>query len=781
MTLITAQMDKNSAVSAMQELIARGRKQGYLTLDEIKKLLPPDRRNPAQLAECAEAVREMGIQVSDQPLKPAETPSLANSFDDVAAANDADDAAGAAAVDAVDAEVAYDSDDSDDFEEAVRLQQDNSTSRARTIDTTRMYMRDLGKIKLLKPKEELKIFMDIEAATEEIQKCLAEYPEAMAELLERCRKSLEYGSDIRPDDIISGFVDPVERSSSSAWSFGKRETADRVEAEDDGRDLTSPDFRIPEEAATEDAEDAEYADVETDDETKYESADEAADKTEEDHDDEDAVEHDGEGSMYLPDDEDCPSVNSAAAIEDRNAEPADYEDEDQDAESGRCADSSGPDAGEVRQHFEALQAQFDRVRAAGAIQGVQGEQQYRSEVTKLGELFSCFKMVPDQLNWMLDLMHKVMDRVKQQERRLREIIVNRCGLGVEDLRQVFLGSGREAEIGWYDELIKTRNNHADGLKKYRSEAVKCIEVLKEIEAEAGLSISRLRDLYNRVTAGAAKVKKARDLMISSNLRLVVSGAKKYTNRGLQFEDLVQEGNVGLMKAVDKFEYRKGFRFSTYATWWIRQAIIQAISEQGRTIRLPAHMSTTINKLRRLSRQLLQESGHEPTPAELAEKMKLPEEDIIKALDIARDTVSLETPVGDDNDSNLGDFIEDRTITVPTVAADSASLAKTLSAALKEMPEIEARVLCLRYGIGQSADYTAEEVAEMLNEHNGLQKLQKAHQPPEPLEMQELAGKQNPKVHKESRFTPRRVRQLEKKALRRLRDPSRFQMLRGYLD
>jgi RNA polymerase primary sigma factor len=420
---------------------------------------------------------------------------------------------------------------------------------------------------------------------------------------------------------------------------------------------------------------------------------------------------------------------------------ADEDDDDDDSDDDEEADT-GPDPEEARVHFEQLRALYNKAREVFDAKG-RAHPDSQAAIFEIGELFRTFKLVPKQFDRMVNNMREMMDRVRVQERIVMKQAVQIAKVPKKTFVKHF--ANNETDMAWVDAEIAAGEKYSEKLAEVKPEIERCINKLKAIEESTGLTIERIKDINRRMSIGEAKARRAKKEMVEANLRLVISIAKKYTNRGLQFLDLIQEGNIGLMKAVDKFEYRRGYKFSTYATWWIRQAITRSIADQARTIRIPVHMIETINKLNRISRQMLQEMGREPNPEELAERMMMPEDKIRKVLKIAKEPISMETPIGDDEDSHLGDFIEDTTIESPIDSATMESLRGATNEVLAGLTAREAKVLRMRFGIDMNTDHTLEEVGKQFD------------------------------------VTRERIRQIEAKALRKLRHPSRSDLLKSFLD
>ncbi|MDG9885604.1 RNA polymerase sigma factor RpoD [Pseudomonas sp. GD04058] len=451
-------------------------------------------------------------------------------------------------------------------------------------------------------------------------------------------------------------------------------------------------------------------------------------------------------SGYIdPDDSIAAPAEMPPPVDTKAAPAADSDDEDEEKEESGDEEEeteSGPDPEVARQRFGAVAEQLEATAKILKKHGRDSKQGV-AELLALAELFMPIKLVPKQFEVLVERVRGALDRLRAQERAIMQLCVRDARMPRADFLRLF--PSNEVDLTWSGDLAKRSTKWAEALGRLDADIVRCQQKLVDLEAETGLTIAEIKDINRRMSIGEAKARRAKKEMVEANLRLVISIAKKYTNRGLQFLDLIQEGNIGLMKAVDKFEYRRGYKFSTYATWWIRQAITRSIADQARTIRIPVHMIETINKLNRISRQMLQEMGREPTPEELGERMEMPEDKIRKVLKIAKEPISMETPIGDDEDSHLGDFIEDSTMQSPIDVATVESLKEATRDVLSGLTAREAKVLRMRFGIDMNTDHTLEEVGKQFD------------------------------------VTRERIRQIEAKALRKLRHPTRSEHLRSFLD
>jgi len=416
--------------------------------------------------------------------------------------------------------------------------------------------------------------------------------------------------------------------------------------------------------------------------------------------------------------------------------------DDEESEDGGTEEDVGPDRDEALRRFARIRKLHASLAKALDKNGFGAPEALRAQ-KKLTEEFLEIKFVAKQINRLVEDVRALVEHARDQEKIIMDICVGKARLPRKTFIKVF--PGNEANPRIIKKIQKTGECNADVIERHLETITSAQNRLTQIQERAGLPISELKEVNRRMSIGEAKARRAKKEMVEANLRLVISIAKKYTNRGLQFLDLIQEGNIGLMKAVDKFEYRRGYKFSTYATWWIRQAITRSIADQARTIRIPVHMIETINKLNRISRQMLQEMGREATPEELAKRMEMPEDKIRKVLKIAKEPISMETPIGDDEDSHLGDFVEDTSVTAPGDAATLAGLKEATEEILSTLTPREAKVLRMRFGIEMNTDHTLEEVGKQFD------------------------------------VTRERIRQIEAKALRKLRHPSRSEHLRSFLD
>ncbi|MGP1924591.1 MAG: RNA polymerase sigma factor RpoD [Arsenophonus sp. NEOnobi-MAG3] len=609
--------------SQLKLLVTKGKEQGYLTYAEVNDHLPEDIVDSDQIEDIIQMINDMGIQVMEE-------------------APDADDL--------ILAEIATDTDD-DAVEAAAQVLSSVESEIGRTTDPVRMYMREMGTVELLTREGEIDIAKRIEDGINQVQCSLAEYPEAIAYLLDQYEPVKK--GETRLSDIISGFVDP----------------------------------NIEEDLAT-------------------------------------TATHIG---SVLPERRDL----------------NDDEDEDKDEhDDSDDSDENNVDPELAHQKFSELHEQYKRTSIEIQKSG-RNHPNSIEEIEQLSEIFKQFRLVPKQFDYLVNNMRDMMERIRFQERLIMKLCIEQCKMPKKNFITLF--SGNETNANWLAPAKRMNKPWSEKLVEVEEEIQRSLQKLQQIEEETGLSIEQVKNINCRMSIGEAKARRAKKEMVEANLRLVISIAKKYTNRGLQFLDLIQEGNIGLMKAVDKFEYRRGYKFSTYATWWIRQAITRSIADQARTIRIPVHMIETINKLNRISRQMLQEIGREPSPEELAERMLMPEDKIRKVLKIAKEPISMETPIGDDEDSHLGDFIEDTTLDLPLDSATSESLRSATHEVLAGLTTREAKVLRMRFGIDMNTDHTLEEVGKQFD------------------------------------VTRERIRQIEAKALRKLRHPSRSEVLRSFLD
>jgi RNA polymerase primary sigma factor len=554
----------------------------------------------------------------------------------------------------------------------------------RTTDPVRMYMREMGTVELLTRQGEIVIAKRIEEGTRQVLDAISIYPAVMNDLLGAYQKV--QAEEMRLSEVIVGFAGDEVQNDIPVEQLAETVLDEELEAEIDP-ELLEEEVKPKKKAAK-----------------KAKNADDTEDQAEGESEESDADEEEGG---------------------------------DTDSE----LEESGPDPIAAAEFFAKLKDLYD---AAAAAEKKHGPAHAKTKAARkaMAEHFLTVRLAGQQLNRLTGHLRSTLEAIRVQERKIMKICVDKSKMP----RKKFIDSftGNEANLEWLDSL-PAKDAYRSAVLALKADIIEFQKKIVHAATHYGMSVNEIKDANRNMSVGEAKARRAKKEMVEANLRLVISIAKKYTNRGLQFLDLIQEGNIGLMKAVDKFEYRRGYKFSTYATWWIRQAITRSIADQARTIRIPVHMIETINKLNRISRQMLQEKGREPTPEELSERMAIPEDKIRKVLKIAKEPISMETPIGDDEDSHLGDFIEDTSSESPVDLATNESLKEATKSVLESLTPREAKVLRMRFGINMNTDHTLEEVGKQFD------------------------------------VTRERIRQIEAKALRKLRHPSRSSALRSFLD
>ena len=690
--------------SRLKELIAKGKEQGYLTFAEVNDHLPDDLSDSDQIEDIIGTINDMGIEVHESAPDADDLMSAEENTVDELAAEEA-----AAALAAVE------------------------TEAGRTTDPVRMYMREMGTVELLTREGEIVIAKRIEEGIRDVLAALAAFPGVVEHILDTYTEVSREG---QLSTLLIGYLDPADHVPRAPQVVPAPKPAivpQVVEktGEADGKAGDEADADGTAKAAGED----ENLDSKAADSVSAAAAEAGND--------------DGKDDGKKAADGAEAGKTEAGAAEGADAKAADGKaDQAKDADNAnkKQADSSdndkGPDPVLAKRRFQALRRQYNKTRKLIDERG-RSSPESRAQLAALGKKFHSFKLTPKHYDEIVRRPRVALEEVRRHERALLDICVREARVSRDLFRKVFVG--KEISVTWLNRLIKADERYSEVLAERKPDIVRIQKKLKAVCTRTGLSVTEIKEINRAMSLGEAKARRAKKDMVEANLRLVISIAKKYTNRGLQFLDLIQEGNIGLMKAVDKFEYRRGYKFSTYATWWIRQAITRSIADQARTIRIPVHMIETINKLNRVSRQMVQEMGREPKPDELGERMEMVEEKVRRVLKIAKEPISMETPIGDDEDSHIGDFIEDSTVGLPVDLATEDGLKQLIGNVLGGLTAREAKVLRMRFGIGMNTDHTLEEVGKQFD------------------------------------VTRERIRQIEAKALRKLRHPSRSEHLRSFLD
>ncbi len=707
--------------SRLKELIAKGKEQGYLTFAEVNDHLPDELSDSDQIEDIIGTINDMGIEVHESAPDADDLMSAEENTVDELAAEEA-----AAALAAVE------------------------TEAGRTTDPVRMYMREMGTVELLTREGEIVIAKRIEEGIRDVLAALAAFPSVVEHILDTYAEVSREG---QLSTLLIGYLDPADHvprapqvvpapkpaivpqvvEKAAEADGGTSDGGDEAEVDGAANDVggvasAEADGEVENlDAETGDSEGAAAKEAEADEGDKAATGAEAGKTEAGAAKSADAKAADGKAAQ----------AGGTASADNSNANATANKKQTESSENDK-----GPDPVLAKRRFRALRRQYNKTQRLIEERG-RSSPESRAQLAVLGKKFHSFKLTPKHYDEIVRRPRAVLEEVRRHERALIDICLREARVPRDLFRKIFVG--KEVSVTWVNRLIKAGEGYSEVLAERKPDVVRIQKKLKAVCARTGLSVTEIKEINRAMSLGEAKARRAKKDMVEANLRLVISIAKKYTNRGLQFLDLIQEGNIGLMKAVDKFEYRRGYKFSTYATWWIRQAITRSIADQARTIRIPVHMIETINKLNRVSRQMVQEMGREPKPDELGERMEMVEEKVRRVLKIAKEPISMETPIGDDEDSHIGDFIEDSTVGLPVDLATEDGLKQLIGNVLGGLTAREAKVLRMRFGIGMNTDHTLEEVGKQFD------------------------------------VTRERIRQIEAKALRKLRHPSRSEHLRSFLD